>query len=71
VVIIDFPQITDLRSNSKADDILRRDITRVCEYFARQGVPNDPSAIMDELWERYADMTIDGYVDPPIDEGEL
>jgi RIO kinase 1 len=70
VVIIDFPQITDLRSNSKADDILRRDITRVCEYFARQGVPSDPTAIMDELWERYADTTIDGYIEPPIDEDE-
>jgi RIO kinase 1 len=53
VVIIDFPQITDLRSNSKADAILRRDITRVCEYFARQGVRSDPIAIMDELWSQY------------------
>jgi RIO kinase 1 len=55
VVLIDFPQVTDLRSNSKADAILQRDITRVCEYFARQGVRSDPAAIMDELWGRYGE----------------
>ena len=55
VVIIDFPQITDLRSNSKADTILQRDIIRVCEYFARQGVPSEPAAIMSDLWGRYAE----------------
>jgi RIO kinase 1 len=63
VVIIDFPQITDLRSNNNADEILRRDITRVCDYFARQGVPNDPAVIMDDLWGRYADATADDYSD--------
>jgi RIO kinase 1 len=70
VVIIDFPQITDLRSNSKADHILQRDITRVCEYFARQGVPNDPAAIMEDLWGRYADTTFEDYADITT-EGEL
>jgi serine/threonine-protein kinase RIO1 len=59
VAIIDFPQITDLRSNSKADAILRRDITRVCEYFAKQGVHSEPAAIMNDLWGRYADTAIE------------
>jgi RIO kinase 1 len=53
IVLIDFPQVTDVRSNSKADFILRRDITRVCEYFARQGVRCDPTAITDDFWGRF------------------
>jgi RIO kinase 1 len=53
VVMIDFPQVVDVQSNSNAEGILRRDITRVCEYFARQGVRCNPAAIMDDLWTRY------------------
>ncbi|MEO7913510.1 MAG: RIO1 family regulatory kinase/ATPase [Roseiflexaceae bacterium] len=52
-VLIDFPQVSDITSNSKSDFILRRDITRVCEYFIRQGVRCDPAAITRDLWERY------------------
>jgi RIO kinase 1 len=59
VVLIDFPQVADVRTNSNADAILRRDITRVCEYFSRQGVPSDPAAIMRDLWDRYGETTID------------
>ena len=32
---------------------MRRDITRVCEYFARQGVRANPGAIMARLWDQY------------------
>lgn len=59
IVIIDFPQVTDLATNVNADFILQRDITRVCEYFSRQGVACDTSAIMEQLWERYATVEID------------
>src|SRR5689334_24691981 len=45
VVLIDFPQVTDIASNSKSDFILRRDVERVCAYFARQGVRCDADAI--------------------------
>src|SRR5262245_6496596 len=71
VVIIDFPQITDLRSNSNADAILRRDITRVCEYFARQGVPSEPAAIMDDLWGRYGEMGAHAHVPADDEAGDL
>jgi RIO kinase 1 len=56
IVLIDFPQVTDLGTNSKSDFILRRDITRVCEYFIRQGVRCDPAAITRDLWERYGGL---------------
>lgn len=52
-MLIDFPQVTDIRTNKQAEAILRRDITRVCEYFARQGVRANPAAIMADIWERY------------------
>ena len=54
IKIIDFPQVTNSRDNDTAYFILQRDIARTCEYFVRQGVRCDPSAIVDELWRRYA-----------------
>jgi RIO kinase 1 len=56
VVLIDFPQVSDISSNSKSDFIFRRDINRVCEYFIRQGVRCDPAAITRDLWERYGGL---------------
>ena len=55
-VLIDFPQVSDISSNSKSDFILRRDINRVCEYFIRQGVRCDPAAITRDLWDRYGGL---------------
>ena len=56
VVLIDFPQVTDISANGNSDFILRRDINRVCEYFARQGVRCDPAAITRDLWERFGGL---------------
>ena len=53
ITLIDFPQITNLEGNPNAHFILQRDITRVCDYFARQGAPRDPLAVMDQFWSRY------------------
>ncbi len=53
ITLIDFPQVTDSYANRSADFILRRDITRVCDYFARCGVACDSAAILHDLWERY------------------
>lgn len=54
ITLIDFPQVTDSLGNSQAHKILRRDVTRVCEYFARQGVPCDERHISSALWQNYA-----------------
>jgi len=56
ITLIDFPQVTNSHSNSQAYPILQRDITRVCEYFADQGVDSDPEAIMRRLWKRYVEL---------------
>jgi RIO kinase 1 len=51
--LIDFPQITHSRRNDHALAIFARDVRRVCEYFARAGVPSDPDAIISEMWQAH------------------
>ena len=53
ITLIDFPQVTNAIGNSHARMILRRDVQRVCDYFALQGVQADASAIADTLWYRF------------------
>ncbi|MBZ0291249.1 MAG: hypothetical protein K8L99_01655 [Anaerolineae bacterium] len=53
ITLIDFPQVTDPTVNPSAAVILERDITRVCQYFAEQGVTCDAQAIFHELWSRW------------------
>jgi RIO kinase 1 len=59
VTIIDFPQITYAASNRNARDILRRDVTRVCDYFRAMGVQVQPDRIVSDLWQRYAQIDPD------------
>lgn len=54
ITIIDFPQVTPSQTNTHAYGILRRDVTRVCEYFAQQGVRRNSAVITNDLWNRYA-----------------
>jgi RIO kinase 1 len=56
ITLIDFPQVSHLRSNSRARFILERDVTRVCDYFAAQGYERDPQAITSHLWGRYVQV---------------
>jgi RIO kinase 1 len=53
ITLIDFPQVVDVRTNPDADLILQRDITRICEYFARQGLERDPVDLTEALWDQY------------------
>jgi len=57
VRIIDFPQMVDARTNPNAYALLRRDIQRVCEYFARFGVDSDPADLASDLWLPYMGST--------------
>ncbi len=51
--IIDFPQVVDARSNPNAQMLLKRDVQRVCDYFARFKVQSDPAQIVRDLWLPY------------------
>ena len=53
IKIIDFPQAVNPYINPEAFMLLTRDITRICQYFARHGVESDPAALSIEMWARY------------------
>jgi RIO kinase 1 len=53
ICFIDFPQVTNSLTNSNAHFIFSRDVQRVCEYFALQGVESNPRSIIEALWKRY------------------
>ena len=48
--LIDFPQVVSPRANKNAFTIFSRDVKRVCEYFARQGIKHDARKLTEELW---------------------
>jgi RIO kinase 1 len=53
ITLIDFPQVVNLHANSDARWILRRDLERIGEYLALQGLRFQPLAVADDLWHRY------------------
>lgn len=53
IKIIDFPQAVDPIINADSYMIFSRDVLRVCQYFARFGVPSDPASIAKEMWRSY------------------
>jgi RIO kinase 1 len=53
ITLIDFPQMVEARHNPHAFDLLKRDITRVCEYFAKYGIASNPHRLTLDLWEPY------------------
>ncbi len=59
ITLIDFPQVTDARTNPHARAIFERDVQRVCEYFARCGVERDAGALAASLWERFWRVNLD------------
>jgi RIO kinase 1 len=56
--VIDFPQAVDPRKNRHAEVLLERDVTKICEYFARFGIRSSPHRLASDLstaW-RFADL---------------
>jgi RIO kinase 1 len=54
ITLIDFPQVTQAQTNRNAFKILRRDVERICNYFAGYGIRSDVQAIAEEFWQGYA-----------------
>jgi RIO kinase 1 len=50
ITLIDFPQAMQPDQSPNTFRIFERDVLRVCEYFARQGVHSDPRKIAADLW---------------------
>jgi RIO kinase 1 len=59
ITLIDFPQVTVAQKNSNAYKILRRDVQRVCEYFASQGFSINPHAIAEQLWRKHIRLPLE------------
>jgi len=53
ITLIDFPQVISPSSHRSAYPIFCRDITRVCEYFARQDLRSDPASLAAGLWKAH------------------
>jgi RIO kinase 1 len=56
ITIIDFPQVTNPQGNPNAFEIFQRDVTRICEYFADQGVQSDADALVERLWNTHVTL---------------
>jgi RIO kinase 1 len=50
ITIIDFPQAINPHKNPNGFQIFERDVTRVCEYFIKQGVDVNPKKIARGIW---------------------
>jgi RIO kinase 1 len=55
ITLIDFPQVSSSIRNRAARRLLLRDVTRICQYFARYGSRADPEEIVESFWYRYAE----------------
>jgi RIO kinase 1 len=53
ITLIDFPQAIEPEANRNAFPIFERDVIRVCEYFARQGVKANPRQLAAGLWKAH------------------
>jgi RIO kinase 1 len=53
IKIIDLPQAVHPEINPMARALLTRDITRLCQYFARYGIAAQAQEIVDRLWAKF------------------
>jgi RIO kinase 1 len=66
ITLIDFPQVVSPKINRNAFAIFQRDLTRVCEYFTKQGLTLHPRQLAADLWKKH------GYrLEPEIHPGLL
>jgi RIO kinase 1 len=50
ITLIDFPQAVSPGENRNALSIFQRDVQRVCDYFAAQGVRCNPRKLALDMW---------------------
>jgi RIO kinase 1 len=53
ITLIDFPQVISPLGHRSAYQIFSRDIKRLCEYFARQGLQTAPARLAADLWRSH------------------
>ena len=58
ITLIDFPQVVHPEANPSAWVIFLRDVTRVCQYFAAQGVKVNARKLAAELWTAHGHKVV-------------
>jgi RIO kinase 1 len=58
ITFIDFPQVVPPEDNPAAWTIFLRDLTRVCQYFASQGLKCDPRKLASDLWTSHGHRVV-------------
>src|SRR5687768_13193883 len=58
ITLIDFPQVVPPESNPAAWTIFLRDVTRVCQYFAAQGLKVSARKLATELWTSHGHRVV-------------
>ena len=53
IAIIDLPQVVHPGENDAAFAIFSRDVRRICEYFATQGIDADPARLAEGFWSAH------------------
>jgi RIO kinase 1 len=69
ITMIDFPQVVQPDSNPAAWTIFLRDITRICQYFASQGLRRNPRTLAADLWTSHGYRVVKE-VDPSLLDAE-
>jgi RIO kinase 1 len=52
-VVIDFPQLMELKHNPNAPSFLERDVHSLCKSFLKQGILVDEEKVLREVWGEY------------------
>jgi len=58
VTLIDFPQVVHAEANPSSWVIFLRDVTRVCQYFATQGVKVNARKLAADLWTAHGHKVV-------------
>src|SRR5215207_8335898 len=58
ITLIDFPQVVPPESNPTAWTIFQRDVTRICQYFATQGLKVSARKLATELWTSHGHRVV-------------
>jgi RIO kinase 1 len=70
ITLIDFPQVVSPSGHRSAYKIFSRDITRICDYFAGQGLQTDPRRLAADLW-RSSGYRFRPEVEPDWQDGNI
>ncbi len=68
IKLIDFPQVVIPESNPSSWGIFQRDVLRICQYFAAQGIRTDAKKLAADLWTAHGHRVFEKvhpkYLDP-------